>query len=171
MSSGPRPTSIRSGILIHPAIWPQQIWAENWGGGSAPFLRRRLTQCRLDRGLPPYGTKWHLDASSRLATIEIDRKLGRGCAPFLGGERGPYRRQCRLGLGVPPYQVASWSIQPFGHKRYGHKIVGCALWVGPHPTQCGQGRGLHAKFHLDSSKRLATINQRHRQDRLTGQDR
>jgi len=32
------PTSIPSGILIHPTIWPQQIWAENWrlcpfGGG------------------------------------------------------------------------------------------------------------------------------------------
>jgi len=29
--SGPRPTSVPSGILIHPAIWPQQIWAKNWG--------------------------------------------------------------------------------------------------------------------------------------------
>jgi len=29
-STGPRPTSIPCGILIHPAIWPQQIWAENW---------------------------------------------------------------------------------------------------------------------------------------------
>jgi len=25
-----RPTSLLSGILIHPAIWPQQIWAKNW---------------------------------------------------------------------------------------------------------------------------------------------
>ena len=38
----PRPTSvlIPSDILIHAAIWPQQIWAENWGlcpfkGGGA----------------------------------------------------------------------------------------------------------------------------------------
>ena len=32
-SSAPRPTStsVPSGILIHPAIWPQQIWTENWG--------------------------------------------------------------------------------------------------------------------------------------------
>jgi len=35
-----KPTSIPSGVLIHPAIWPQQIWAENWGlcpfeGGGA----------------------------------------------------------------------------------------------------------------------------------------
>jgi len=32
MLPGPRPTSIPSGILIHPAIWPQQTLAENWGG-------------------------------------------------------------------------------------------------------------------------------------------
>ena len=31
MSLGPRPTSLLSGILILPAVWPQQIWAENWG--------------------------------------------------------------------------------------------------------------------------------------------
>ena len=31
MWPGPRPTSVTSGILIHPAVWPQQICAENWG--------------------------------------------------------------------------------------------------------------------------------------------
>jgi len=31
MSLRLRPTSLPSDILIHPAIWPQQIWAENWG--------------------------------------------------------------------------------------------------------------------------------------------
>jgi len=31
MSLGSRSTSLPSGILIHPAIWPQQIQAENWG--------------------------------------------------------------------------------------------------------------------------------------------
>jgi len=32
MSRKLRPTSIPSGILIHAALWPQQIWAENWRG-------------------------------------------------------------------------------------------------------------------------------------------
>jgi len=27
---GPRPASLRSSILIHPAVWPQQTWAKNW---------------------------------------------------------------------------------------------------------------------------------------------
>ena len=31
MSSGPRPTSTPSSIFIHPAVWPQQTWAKNWG--------------------------------------------------------------------------------------------------------------------------------------------
>ena len=31
MSPRPRPTSVPSGILIHPAVWPQQTLAEHWG--------------------------------------------------------------------------------------------------------------------------------------------
>ena len=31
ISLGLRPNSLPSGILIHPIIWPQQIWAENAG--------------------------------------------------------------------------------------------------------------------------------------------
>ena len=29
-SHGPRPTAISSGILVHPAVWPQRTLAENW---------------------------------------------------------------------------------------------------------------------------------------------
>jgi len=43
----------------------------------------------------------------------------------------------------PSYQVASWSIQPFGHNRHGPKIGGLYPFLGgswvPHLTQCGQG--------------------------------
>jgi len=39
-SSGPTPSAISSGILIHAAIWPQQIWAENWGLRPPPFWGR-----------------------------------------------------------------------------------------------------------------------------------
>jgi len=50
------------------------------------------------------------------------------------------------------------------------RILGAVpLWggeVGPHLRQCGGAEAyLHAKFHLDPSNRLATIHQRHRQDR------
>jgi len=47
-------TFIPTGILIHQAIWPQQIWAENWRG-RAPLgegdLGPHLTQCGPSRGL------------------------------------------------------------------------------------------------------------------------
>jgi len=48
--------SIPNGILIHPAVWLQQIWAENWG--AVAFYRGdlgpHLTHCGTYRGLPPY---------------------------------------------------------------------------------------------------------------------
>jgi len=37
MSPGPRPTSLPSGVLVHPAVWPQQTWVENWEEGLCPF--------------------------------------------------------------------------------------------------------------------------------------
>jgi len=36
---GPRPTSIPSGILIYPVVWPQRTWAVNWG--TVPHFWRR----------------------------------------------------------------------------------------------------------------------------------
>jgi len=32
VSPGPKPTSVTSGILIQPAVWPQQTCVENWEG-------------------------------------------------------------------------------------------------------------------------------------------
>jgi len=70
-----------------------------------------------------------------------------GCyAPF-AGEVGPRLTQCGLGrgLGLLPYQVASLSIQPFGHNRHESKTGGCAPFRGelrPHLTQRRLGRGL-----------------------------
>jgi len=41
MSPGPRPTSVPSGILIHPVVWPQLTWAEDWGWGACALWSRR----------------------------------------------------------------------------------------------------------------------------------
>jgi len=54
----------------------------------------------------------------RLATIDMGQKLG-GCT-LLVGELGPHVTQCGLGKGLPSYQAASLSIQPFGHNRHRH---------------------------------------------------
>jgi len=71
-------------------------------------------------------TQWHHDPSSRLTTIDMGRKLGRLLCHFCGG------RQCRLGRGLPPYQVPSWSIQPFNHNRHGPQSGGllCPPFIG-----------------------------------------
>jgi len=42
---GPSPTFLPSGILVYPAIWPQQTWAKNWG------------QCHFFGGLGPHGAQ------------------------------------------------------------------------------------------------------------------
>ena len=46
-----------------------------WGRGA----RSHLAQCGQGRGL--LRTKWHLDPSSSLATIDMDRKLGGSDSP------------------------------------------------------------------------------------------
>jgi len=81
-------------------------------------------------------------------------KMGRGCC----GGLGPHLTQCGLGRGLPLHQVASWSIQPFGHNcknatlRVGIRLrtifipgfviktfTGCMHWV-------------IARYQLNSSK-------------------
>ena len=55
--------------------------------------------------------RWHLDPSSRLATIDIGRKVVRLLCPppfGVGGwELRPHLTRCRPGRALPPYQVAS----------------------------------------------------------------
>jgi len=70
MSPGPRSTSAPSGTLIHPAVWPQQTWTENWGlfplfgeGKLDPHLK----QCGLAEAY--LHAKFILESSNRLATI------------------------------------------------------------------------------------------------------
>jgi len=83
------------------------------------------------------------EIGNRLATTDMGRKVG-AAVPLSVRELGP---TCRLGRGLPPYQVVAWSIQPFRHNRHGPKSGGCCApfrggKLGPHPTQCGPGRGL-----------------------------
>ena len=75
-------------------------------------------------------TECHLSPSSRLATKDIGRKLGAVPPPlFVWGELGRYLTQCRLGRGLSPCQVVSWSITPFGYNIHGPNI-GVPLWGG-----------------------------------------
>jgi len=88
MSPGPRPASLPSGILINPANWPQQTWAEN-GWGLSPFggeLGLHLTQMSLGRRQPSYQVaSWAIQPFAR---NRHGPKSGWLC-PFLGGGWGP----------------------------------------------------------------------------------
>jgi len=49
-------------------------------------------------------------------------EIWRCYAPFKR-ELDPHLTHYGQGRGLPPFQVASWSLQPFGHKRHESKIV------------------------------------------------
>jgi len=74
MWPGPRPTFVPSGISIHPAIWPQQTWRKLGGlplrGWS--WVRIKHNVAWVEACLR---TKWHLDPSSCLATINMGQKV------------------------------------------------------------------------------------------------
>ena len=53
---------------------------------------------------------------------DMGRKLG--AAVFFRAEVGPHVTQCGLGRGLPSYQVASQSMQPFGHNTWA-EVGGC----------------------------------------------
>jgi len=116
MSLGPRAAFVPSGIFIHPAVWPQQTRAENWG--LCPFfgegeLGTHLTQCRLGRSLPSYQVaSWSIQAFDH---NRYGPKIGGGLCHFGGGELGPHLTQCGQRRSLPACQVSSWSVQPFGH--------------------------------------------------------
>ena len=132
MWPGPRPTYVPSDILINPAIWPQQTWAEIWEGlcplffwgGGAGFPCNTMSP-----GPTPSFVPMHLDPSSRLATIHRPKSGGAAVPhPFWG-----QIQHCRLGRSLPPYQVAYWSNQPFG-LNMGRKLgalcpLGRGIWV------------------------------------------
>ena len=115
------------------------------------------------------------EMGDRLATIDIGQKVRGLLCPFHGGvQLSPHLTQCRLGQGLPLYQVVSWSTQPFGQNIHGPK-GGCAV-----PLSVGGARSSsnnvtwaeaypHTKWHLDPSNCLATIHQCYRQTGQSGQ--
>ena len=73
-----------------------------FGGGE---LGLHLTQCGLGRGLPSYQVAWHLNPSSRLATIDMGRKVwGGGLCSILGGAGSP---STKMSHGPRPTSVPS----------------------------------------------------------------
>jgi len=72
-----------------------------------------------------------------------------GAVPLLGGDVS-HVTQCGLSRGLPSYQVASWSIQPFSHNKHWPKIVGCAPILG-------RGAGSIIRIHCEVQRLVWNI--------------
>jgi len=115
----------------------------------------------------------------RLATIDMFQKVGAAVFLSVHGTRelGPHLTQCRLSRGLPPYQVISGSIQPFGDNRHGLRFIRMqcecgeaamplsvgeagslpnTMWPGLRPASLPSGILIHP-----------TIHQRYKTDRQT----
>jgi len=85
-------------MLIHAAVWPQGYGPKIREGGAAPFLGGWVPiEHKVPWAEAYLHTKWHLDASSRLETIEVRRKIGVGAEPPFWRGLGPHLIQSRLG--------------------------------------------------------------------------
>jgi len=84
----PRPTSLPSGILIHPAVSSQQAWAENWGR-CAPVGKGELGPHpdTVWPGLRPTSVPSCIHAAVWPQQTWPKIGGGKGCAP-LGREAG-----------------------------------------------------------------------------------
>ena len=126
MWPGPRSTFIPSSIFIHPAVWSELTWAENWvGGGLCPFLGEAKSPSNTKSPGPrptsiPSCISVHPAVWPRRIWAE-----NWGAVPLGRGGAGSPSITSRLGRGLPPYQAVSRCIQPFGHNKYWPEIGGC----------------------------------------------
>jgi len=96
-SPEPRPTSIPSGILVHPAVCPQRTMAENWraqlkGRGSWVSAGSRPPSLRLSS--VPFLPSLCAPPSPPLPSVP---RLVRLHLPLGEGKLGPHPTQCRVG--------------------------------------------------------------------------
>jgi len=106
----------------------------------------------------------------------MGRKLGMGLRfLFEEGGLGPHLTKSRLGRGLALH--TKWHLNPLSHLAatgMGLKLGAVPLWGGGAGCQCntmwpGPRPTMHAKFHIDPFNRLATLHQRYRQQKQTGQ--
>jgi len=90
---------------------------------------------------------WHLDPPSRLATAGMVRKLG---VCLFGSES--------WGRGLPPYEVASYSMQLFDHKGHGPKMGAVPLLGGAGSPSSTMSLGRVLPPYLDASSRFTAID-------------
>jgi len=147
-------------LLRWATVWPQYTWAEKWGA-AVP----------LSGGAgSPSNTMWPVPSSISVpsgilihpAVRPLHRPKIGGYTPFGRGAGSPSNTMS-TGPGLPPHQVVSWSIQPFGHNRHGPKSGGCCApfwgsWVPISYNVASAKAYLRTKWHLDPPSRLATTD-------------
>jgi len=69
---------------------------------------------------------WFIYARAQWCWYRVQTRTG---VPryFWGGGLSPHLMQCGLSLGLPPYQVPSWSVLQFGHMQNTWADVGAAV--------------------------------------------
>ena len=108
MWPGLRPTSVPTGILIHSPFGHkrqgQKVGAAVclFGGAGSPCNS-------MSPGPRPTSVKWHLDPSSRLASINLGRKTRGCCAPFRGRWLGLHPTQSGL---AEANLHTNWYVDP-----------------------------------------------------------
>jgi len=131
-SPGPRPTSIPSGIIVHPAVWPQRTLAENWGavpfsGGGAGFPSNTMWPGRRHISVPSailiHPAIWPQQTRAE--------NWGGGLRPLFGErELGPHLTQCGLAkANLRP----KWHLDPCSRLttiNTGRKLGGSAPFGG-----------------------------------------
>jgi len=153
-------------------------------GSRSPYWKRQIfgergTHCKVQR-LSSVSCATRPQQLLRWATVWPQRHKPKSAGllcPFPWGELGPDLTQCGLGRGLLPYQVASWSIQPFGHNRHGPKIGGCApvlegeagslsntMWPGWRPTSMTSFILIHPTVWSQTGRQT---DGRDRHDKLT----
>jgi len=118
-SPGPRLTSIPSGMLIHPPIWPQQIWGENWGlcpfrGAGAGSPSNTMWPGQRPTCVPSliliHPTVWGqcMNVIDRQTDRQRCDSIGRTVLQMVAQKRLK-RSICCLGCGPKEAQVESYS--------------------------------------------------------------
>jgi len=135
-SRGPRPTSIPSGILVNPAIWPQRTLAQNWGlcpfrAGGTGSPSNSVTQAEAY-----LRTKWYPDANNHLATTDMGQKLVVVLISWGGGAGSP-RNTMSSGWGAAA--VGGWVPTGFPSN---------IMWPGPRPTSLPSDILIHPTISL-----------------------
>jgi len=140
MWPGPRSTSVPSGILIHPAVWPTCMGRKL---GVVPFLREvgAWSPCNpMWPGPVPTSVPSGILTHSAIWHNRHGPKSGGGLLcrlPFSPGRLGPHLT--RLGSGLPAFQVATTDMD----QKLGAAVpFSLRVGAGSHRTQCGLGREL-----------------------------